>query len=393
MLEPDRDQIEQFVDAIFRYAGTQGFVSLRSFFEGDDTKPARINGTSLAGGLRHLIDVAEDDARRACQHPRASCLAPPIAVFGAKDRAREQDLVLGPVLSVEIDEHPREALGQLEAVLGVPTCVVKSGGRWINCGGEPEDKIHAHWRLPSRRPARISPSSSKLEISLLAWLAVIRATFRPCTACDGPALGTKRPSPGFVRSRILTPIASSSSTLRSPPSCRRRHNLRPKPSGADSGNPEDWPALIGNIISGRSYHHSLVSLSARLVGSSMHDGSAVTLLRALMLASRAEHDPVRWQARFDKIPNIVRTAREKFAKPGNVISLPFISTAGWDIRPAPPRPWAVPDLHPAAATDAVFRTGRIRKNHHRAPALRRSCSRPAMARAAARAGWRHLSRR
>jgi len=32
-LEPDRDQIEIFVDALFRHAGAEGFVSLRAFFE------------------------------------------------------------------------------------------------------------------------------------------------------------------------------------------------------------------------------------------------------------------------------------------------------------------------------------------------------------------------
>ena len=35
MLEPDRNQIEIFVDAIFRHAKA-GFVSLRAFYEGED---------------------------------------------------------------------------------------------------------------------------------------------------------------------------------------------------------------------------------------------------------------------------------------------------------------------------------------------------------------------
>jgi hypothetical protein len=30
-LEPDRDQIEIFVNAVFRYAGSKGFVAVRSF--------------------------------------------------------------------------------------------------------------------------------------------------------------------------------------------------------------------------------------------------------------------------------------------------------------------------------------------------------------------------
>ena len=40
--------------------------------------------------------------------------------------------------------------------------------------------------------------------------------------------------------------------------------------------------MIGDIISGQSFHASLVSLAARLVGSNVLDGSVVKLLRALM---------------------------------------------------------------------------------------------------------------
>jgi hypothetical protein len=44
----------------------------------------------------------------------------------------------------------------------------------------------------------------------------------------------------------------------------------------------------------------------------MHDGTAVKLLRALMLTSAAAHDPLRWQARYDGIPRIVSSARGKY---------------------------------------------------------------------------------
>ena len=91
-LEPSRDQLEIFVEALFRYAGGQGFISLRSFYENDSVKPFRITPTSLAGGLPFLIDVAEDDARRAANCPKPVVFCPPIAVFANKDHAREQDV-------------------------------------------------------------------------------------------------------------------------------------------------------------------------------------------------------------------------------------------------------------------------------------------------------------
>jgi hypothetical protein len=152
MLEPDRDQIETFVAAIFRHAAAKGFVAVRSFYEDEDLKPARISGTALTGGLSFLIDVAEDDARRAAQHPRPVVFCPPLAIFMSKDRAREQDIVEGLALSVECDEHPQEAREALEKILGPATVVVRSGGRWTDGNGEVDDKLHVHWRLA--QPAR-----------------------------------------------------------------------------------------------------------------------------------------------------------------------------------------------------------------------------------------------
>ena len=109
MLEPDREQIEMFVEAIFRHAARQGFVAVRSFFEDNDSRPARLSSAGLTADLRFLIDVAEDDARRAAQHPRPVVFAPPLATFADKDRARESDIVEGLALSVECDQRPREA--------------------------------------------------------------------------------------------------------------------------------------------------------------------------------------------------------------------------------------------------------------------------------------------
>ena len=83
MLEPDRDQLEIFVDALFRRAGDKGFVAVRSFHEGAD-KPFRLSAANLSGGLRFLIDVAEDDARRAAQNPAPVVFCPPIAAFGKR---------------------------------------------------------------------------------------------------------------------------------------------------------------------------------------------------------------------------------------------------------------------------------------------------------------------
>jgi hypothetical protein len=153
VLEPNRDQLEIFVDAALRYRGTEGFISLRSFYEDDESKrPARVSWVSLKGNFEYLIDCAIDDARRAAQCPKPVVFCPPLCVFGDKNHAREQDVLAGLLLSVECDRAPHAARRQLEDLLGPATIVVRSGGQWIDDGGAAHDRLHLHWRLAS--PAR-----------------------------------------------------------------------------------------------------------------------------------------------------------------------------------------------------------------------------------------------
>jgi hypothetical protein len=146
-LEPDRTQLETFVAALFRRADKDSFVSLRAFYEDGRKTPFRITPTSLAGGLGFLVDAAVDDARRAAQTPKRVVFCPPIATFANKDHAGEKDLLQGLALSVECDERPQEARATLERLLGPATVVVKSGGLWTAPDGSPHDKLHLHWRL------------------------------------------------------------------------------------------------------------------------------------------------------------------------------------------------------------------------------------------------------
>ena len=150
-----------FVDALFRYAGDKGFVAVRSFYEGAD-KPFRLSTAKLSGGLQFLVDVAEDDARRAAQNPAPVVFCPPIAVFTGKDRAREEGVALGVVVSVECDAHPQRARATLERLLGHATIVVESGGVWTDPDtGKSESRLHLHWRL--KHPARGKDELAKLK--------------------------------------------------------------------------------------------------------------------------------------------------------------------------------------------------------------------------------------
>jgi hypothetical protein len=152
-LNPDRDLIEIFVDAIFRHAGTKGYVSLRAFAD-RSRKPLLLLPVQLDGDIRNtvrsIISTAEIQARRTANHPEPAVFCPPLAVFDSKAgwQAREEDLLEGLVLSVECDEHPEEARRILEEILGPATVVVRSGGQWIDPeDGSAQDKLHLHWRL------------------------------------------------------------------------------------------------------------------------------------------------------------------------------------------------------------------------------------------------------
>jgi hypothetical protein len=153
-LEPDRNQIEIYFNALFRYAGSDGYLSLRAFEENDNNKFAeklwavRLNGK----GLTHAIETAVDIARRAANNPKPVVFCPLTAVFSNGLTAREPDVSAGLELSCENDKTPQESLARLEDTIGSATAVVRSGGRWIDPHGEVQDKLHGHWRLA--RPAR-----------------------------------------------------------------------------------------------------------------------------------------------------------------------------------------------------------------------------------------------
>src|SRR5262249_2501436 len=168
-LEPDHDQLEIFIQALFRYCSPDGIVNLRSFYQNDANKAFRYKTCiSLKDGLKPLIEAAVNEARLAANASTPIVFSPPVATFKVsadprdKWRARQEDLLEGPAFSIELDENPRTALAKLEHLLGPATLVVRSGGIWTNpTTGEVEDKLHAYWRL--KEPARGEEHLAKLK--------------------------------------------------------------------------------------------------------------------------------------------------------------------------------------------------------------------------------------
>ena len=324
MLEPDRDQLEIFVDAIFRHAGGEGFVSLRSFLESESKASFRTSSVRLNGqGFHFLVDFAEDDARRAAQAPKAVVFCPPVAIFRNKSGAKETDLLLGPVLSAELDRRPHEALDRLESVLGPATVVVRSGGQWIDDDtGEIEDKLHAHWRLAV--PAR-GEDLAKLKRAreLAARLAGGDTSNVPiCHPIRWPGSWHRKAKPRMCEmvrfdpdreislDEALTALTAAASP-EAPPRGNKQDALDDDPR-----NLLDWDATVEKILTGREYHPALAPLSSSFAAHDVPERAAFKLLHALMLNS-SPGDSEREQRRkteLSKLPGTVSSAYAKFAR-------------------------------------------------------------------------------
>jgi AAA domain len=333
LLEPDRDQIERFVDAVFRHRGDEGFVSFRSFSQ--DNKVFRIEGVPVKSGFKYLCDVAEDHARRCANAPAKVVFCPPLAIFKSKDHAAEKDLLAGLVLSVECDQHPQQARERLEAVLGPATAVVYSGGVWSAPDGSSQDKLHLHFRLAA-------PAQSADELAMLKYARDLAAQL---VGGDPSNKTTVHPLrwPGSWH-RKEQPIPCEIATLQADEEIdlatavkaleaaiageRSKANGGAYDNFAGSGNftgdeqlgstrDDQAAVLTRNVVTGKDLHESTMRLASRYIRLGMTPELALRQLQTLMLAGKpAAAADERWQARFDDLARLVHGGDKKFGEAG-----------------------------------------------------------------------------
>lgn len=162
----DKRQIAQFVEALFRYADRQGFVSLRSFIDqSGSTKPFIIEACQIGHDkLCSLTKAAAKIATRCAASSDATVFCPPVVTFQSADNAKSENVREGLALSVDCDTTPSAARGKLESILGPASVVVASGGNWIDPGtGEVEEKLHLHWRLA--KPTQVAEEHQQLRLA------------------------------------------------------------------------------------------------------------------------------------------------------------------------------------------------------------------------------------
>jgi RecA-family ATPase len=412
LLEPNRDQIEIFVNAIFRHAKL-GYISLRAFPE-DEEKAFRITPVRvLANNLKFLVDVAEDDARRAAQAYEPVVFCPPLATFNNEDRAREIDIAEGLALSVECDRDPITARAKLEHLLGAATVAVRSGGVWTDGGGQSQDKVHLHWRLS--RPACIKIETDetgevveidRTELIKLKHLRDIAARLvggdpsnKPvCHPIRWPGTWHRKATPRLCEIITANPdyeldLDAALQVFGVPPDkdwTAPEPHIAPDDDLHDERGRLDWSAAFGQIISGASYYPTLTPLAASFAAYAIPETPARKLLDALMANSKPS-DPERERRREterSKLKSTVASAYGKFKveeppphdgdgmhdqgtpndgaeappPPPPSPPLPFIDMSGWDSVAPPARQWLILDHIPLRQVTLLSGAGGIGKS-------------------------------
>jgi hypothetical protein len=318
-LEPDRNQIEIFVNTLFRGARVGDYVSIRGFYH-DKNEPIwkKLPPVRVESSFNYLIDVAEDYARRAANVPRPAVFSPILATFNNSDHAREQDLLQGFTISVDFDSHPRQSLEQLAAILGPATAVIKTGGVWANGAGT-EDKLQAHWRIT--KPAE---KEELLKLKRARQLAARLVGADPTSntivhPMRWPGSWHRKAEPRMCTIETCdTDIEvdlddALDKLLKASPTAADGDDELDKDDGKDS---TDGGELTANIVTGKNLHDSILRLAASYIGSGMSASAAVNALRALMNTSRSRQErPQEWESRYNDIPRAVTTAVGKYNPP------------------------------------------------------------------------------
>jgi hypothetical protein len=340
--EPDREAIKTFVGAIFRHVGTEGYVSLRAFHEGEE-RPFRITPVSLQGGLEFLCEAAEDDASRAANAPQEVVFCPPLSIFTSRENAKQINLLKGPALSVECDQRAREAAATLEKLLGPATVIVRSGGLWTDpVTKQVQDKLHLHYRLA--KPAQGEDLARLKRARVLATEIVggdasNKPTVHPIR---WPGSWHRKGEPKLCKIEVLNPeaeidlnVALAALEAAAPKKAKAKTNGKVNSKNHEAG--EGWAALIQKILTAESFHEPLASLAMKMLKAGMSDGAAVNMLRGLMKNATGDRD-TRWQARVNDIPRAISTAREKVGE-GSEGSSPAVE------RPIPSARCSLDELH------------------------------------------------
>jgi hypothetical protein len=322
VIEIDGAQIAAFVDAIFRHADQGGWVSLRAFRDDVDGRPVKIEPVRLNGDLAVIAEAAGAAARRAARHRYPVVFCPPLATFDNRAKADERSLANGLALSVELDADPERARKRLEFLIGPATVVVASGGIWDSPEGEPQPKLHVHWRL--REPTRTPEAHARLKKARAMATALVGgdASNKPVVhPIRWPGSVHRKGDPTLCQILAINPDAeidlqdALSILFDIQPEFRKEKPSSSPGDGNHAGEDRETTELIRALLAGEDYHRTLLALSMRFLARGMAAEHVVLTLKGMMQAIPPERrdgaTPGRWQARYADIPRTVRQGQRK----------------------------------------------------------------------------------
>jgi hypothetical protein len=192
---------------------------------------------------------------------------------------------------------------------------VKSGGRWKD-GGVVEDKLHLHWRLarPATGPDLVRLKRARSLVSRLVG---------GDTSCDPvnhpvrwPGSWHRKAEPRLCQIVVqnadveIELDGALEALIEAAAAAGVSEDRRSSVPGADASG--DWAQLFDRVLKGTDLHVSTRDLAAKLVMLIENDGAVVNIVRGLLECTGAEQDQ-RYRARHSKVPELVRSARQKFA--------------------------------------------------------------------------------
>ena len=359
MLEPDRDQIEIFADAMFRYASEGNFLSLRAFHE-DRSEAFFIVPVKLNGDFGVICNIATECAGRAANAAGKIVFAPPIASFRDGRSAREINIAEGLALSVELDAAPQRARTKLEGILGPATVVVRSGGKWHDPqGGELVDKLHVHWRLVEPAGDKATLANLKRARDLAARIVGGDPSNKPvCHPIRWPGSWHRKDEPRLCEIETALPdceivLEHALEALEDAAGAVPESEGAPQADGDERRT--EWENAFRTILSGASYHPTLVPLAASFAAWGAPEPVTDNVLRSLLINSSPQ-DPERLRRRDAELAKLPQTVASAYAKFGTENKAePKQERLRWHgaNETAPTRAWLVNGLLPETGVGLI----------------------------------------
>lgn len=197
-LNADETELRRFIEVLFKNCiEIEGRIALKAF-QHEPTASVLNDWHIFDEGLATAATLA---ATAIANRPfdKRAVFSPPACIFLQNGKADEQSVLASPAIILEIDERPKTTFQAAIKILGEPTLVVQSGGKWIPPeGGQAENKIHAYWRLKT-------PASNAYHRGVLK---AVRKKFAELVGADTSAAPLSHPIrwPGSWHTKSSTPV-------------------------------------------------------------------------------------------------------------------------------------------------------------------------------------------